>query len=129
MTSLRDNEYQTLYNEAHEAGMAALEAKTPRPMVVSCIENPLDDGSPVVKSYSVPGGVCGFAWIIVRPGNCAFARWTRKQGFSSKAYSGGDQIWVPYGRQSYEKKMAYAGAFAQVLEDAGIRASAGGRLD
>lgn len=129
MTSLTDNEYQTLYNEAHEAGMAALDAKVPVPMTVQQHKDQFDDYSPVLKSFNAPGGVCGFAWIIVKPANCAFAKWTRRKGFSSKAYRGGEQIFVHEGGQSYERKMAYAGAFTQVLCDAGLKALAGGRLD
>ena len=131
MASLNDHNNQQLYNAAHLAGMAALEAKVPEPMLVQQHARLFDDDSPVTKSYTVPGGVCGFAWIIVRPANCSFAKWTRKKGFSSRrnSYSGGEQIFVHVGGQSYEKKMAYAGAFTQVLRDAGIKAHFGGRLD
>ena len=35
---------------------------------------------------------CGFAWVTL-PGNHAFARWTKKQGISSKGYPTGQHIW------------------------------------
>lgn len=125
----REAGYAALYQRAHEAGMAAGEAARPRPMVVVQRENPLDDSSPIVKQYEpVMDGVCGFAWIKVRPANSSFGRWLRSRGHSL-AYQGGVSIWVRGFGQSYERKMAYAHAFAQVLEEAGIKAYAEGRLD
>ena len=35
---------------------------------------------------------CGFAWVTLS-GNHAFARWTKKQGISSKGYPTGQRIW------------------------------------
>jgi len=35
---------------------------------------------------------CGFAWFTF-PGNIPFAKWTKKQGISSKGYPTGQQIW------------------------------------
>jgi hypothetical protein len=102
-------------------------------MVVTQHENPLDDGSPVKQQWHVPQGVCGFAWISVRPGNCGFAHWLKKQGLSKgRAYGGGVQIWVSQYGQSYELKMAYAQAAADVLKaelGGKVRVYASGRLD
>jgi len=115
-TAKRD--WVALTTKAHTAGMAALEAATPRPMTVT-------GGG---KSWHVPEGVCGFAWIKIK-GNTAFGRWAKKAGVASKSYPTGLMIWVGVGGQSYERKTAYAGAYAKVLTEAGITAYANSRLD
>jgi hypothetical protein len=127
---------KAIYDEAHAAGMAAGNRCTPTPMVVSEHANPWDDSSPVVKQYApVMGGVCGFAWVNVRPGTCSFARWAKKQDLGyTDSYYGGYTIYVhgtefPGFEQSMEIKEAYAGAFAAVLRKHGIQASARSRMD
>lgn len=132
----KDATNKAIYDEAHAAGMAAAKECVPTPMIVSEHENPWDDSSPVVKQYApVMGGVCGFAWVNVRPGTCSFARWAKKQDLGySDSYYGGYTIYVhgtefPGFEQSMEIKEAYAGAFAQVLRSHGIEASARSRMD
>ena len=123
--------YNELYLKAHTAGVAAGSNHRPVPMVVVEHTNLLDDSSPVKRAYPpVTGGVCGFAWINVKPGTSTFARWLKIEGIGkADSYYGGITIWVSLFGQSYEKKMAYAEAFVQVLVDAGIKASVHGRLD
>ena len=124
------SEAQALFDKAHAAGMAAGEAHSPVPMHVVQREHPFDDSSPIVKRYPpVMDGVCGFGWVNVSPGNSSFANWLRKQGYGHKAYYGGWEYWVGEFGQSYERKMAYARAFAKVLSEAGIKAYASGRVD
>lgn len=138
------NEAVALHKKAHEAGMKALEAKVPVPMVVAEHENMLDDNSPVAKSWFVSDGVCGFAWVIVKcntPENRNFINSLKKAGMASgdingfraewnkDSYYGGFRYSVMYGNQSYEKKVAYANAFVDVLTEAGIKAWSGSRLD
>ncbi|MCJ2530793.1 MAG: hypothetical protein LN413_00530 [Candidatus Thermoplasmatota archaeon] len=129
--SKKDKEWEQLYLAAHDAGMEAGSAHAPTPMVVVQHENQLDDSSPVAKMYPpVMDGACGFAWVNVRPGTSSFARWLRKSGEGhSDHYAGGTAVWVPFFNQSYERKMAYARAMADVLDKAGVKAYAGGRLD
>ncbi len=92
--------------------------------------NPFDDSSPVVHRYApVMDGVCGFAWVTIRPGTSSFARWVSKTGRGRKGYYGGIQIWVSGFGQSMTRKEAYADAFAAVLREAGVSASAGSRMD
>lgn len=125
-----DYTWQKVWDKAHAAGMAALEAHTPTPMAVQQHENMADDSSPVVRNYLVKGGVCGFAWIKVKPATQPFARWLKGTVPSTdRAYGGGYNIWVREGGQSYERKMAYASAFARVLNEHGVKAYANGRLD
>lgn len=125
-------DWQAIYDLAHKAGHEAATGMVPEPMTVVERANPLDDNSEIVKQYEpIADGVCGFAWINVKPGNSSFANWLKKNDLARKdSYYGGVTIWVGDYNQSYEKKMAYAGAFAKVLKDSGIeKAYASGRLD
>ena len=120
-----------LFQKAHAAGMLAAAARVPVPMVVVQRADPMNDKSPVVKRYEpVMDGVCGFAWVIVKPGNCSFAKFLKAKGMASKdSYYGGVNYWISGYNQSMEKKEAYAGAFARVLSDAGIKAYSMSRMD
>ena len=124
------SDFGALYQQAHLSGMVAGKASIPTPMIVQQHKNQLDDSSSVTESWYVGDGVCGFAWIQVKPGTCSFARWLVKEGKGKRdSYYGGISIWVREFNQSYERKMAYAQAFANMLVTAGIRASSNGRLD
>jgi hypothetical protein len=125
----RDAKWAELHAKACEAGHAAAEACKPTPMVVQQHANMLDDSSPVTQSWVVEGGPCGFAWVVIRPGNCSFARWAKKHARADKHYYGGVSIWCPLGTQSMAIKEAYCRAYATVLREAGIDAYAGSRLD
>ena len=118
-----------LQAKAHAAGMAAGNAAQPTAMVVSEHANPLDDASAVRKQWFVADGVCGFAWVTIRPGTSSFARWMAKHGYVRKAYGGGVSHWVSEFGQSMERKQAYAAAYAKVLTDAGVNAYAESRMD
>jgi hypothetical protein len=118
-----------LFKEADEAGNKAVEKLQVIPMTVNQHENPLDDNSNVVKSYYVSEGVCGFASVVIRPGNCSFANFIKKNYGAHKSYYGGVALPVRQFNQSYQKKVAYAEAFAEVVNKAGIKASVDSRLD
>lgn len=122
---------KALYARAAEAGDRAARAVVPVPMHVVQRAHPLDDTSPIVKRYApVMDGVCGHAWIIVRPGTSRFARFLKAEGLGdTSSYFGGVRIWISDYGQSYERKAAYASAFAATLEEAGITADAMSRLD
>jgi hypothetical protein len=98
-------------------------------MVVQQRADVMDDTSPVVQQWVVPDGVCGFAWVKVRPGNCSFALWLKKHKGGRTDYYGGIVLWVSAYNQSMEKKLAYARAFAGVVKEAGVDAYADYRLD
>lgn len=130
----------TILAKAEEAGWDAYKNAVPSPMAVVEHESPFDDNSPVRQSWHVSEGACGFAWINV-PGNSWFIRELKKHGYASKninnfdtrvlfkpAYRGGYQYWVG-GGQSYERKIAFARAFSDVLTKYGIKNYTGGRLD
>jgi hypothetical protein len=122
-------EFQELYNRAHAAGMAAGTQTQPVGMMVVQRANPLDDTSPVKQAWAVPEGVCGFAWITIRPATSKFARWLKKTNKGRTAYGGGLQIWVGQFNQSMQRKEDYAAAFAKVLREAGVNAWSGSRMD
>jgi len=123
------SDFEAIYTEARQAGLAAGNAHNPTPMLVCEHASPLDDNSPVIKQYPpVMGGVCGFAWVKFA-GNTAWGRWAKKQGYARSSYPTGLQIWVSDFRQSMEKKEAYAYAFAEVLRKHEIKAYAGSRMD
>lgn len=123
-------ECSDLWVRAHSAGLRAGYDAIPQPMTVVSREDPLNDNSPVRQSWYVPEGVCGFAWVNVRPANSSFARYLKQCHGAHKAYAvGGVELWVHNFGQSYERKLAYARAFADVLNEAGVKAYASGRLD
>lgn len=123
--------FEAVFNEANRAGFAAGEASKPAAMIVSQHANALDDNSAVEKQWLVPDGVCGFAWVKVKPANCSFAKWLIKSGNAKgRAYGGGIDIWISAHGQSYERKVAHASAMAKVLsEKLGIKCYADSRLD
>ena len=123
--------YMELYKKAGITGDTAAMAVVPTPMCVVQRADPLDDASPIVKRYApVMDGVCGFAWVIVKPGNSKFANWLKKTGIAlSDSYYGGVSVWVNTFGQSMTRKEAYAQAFAKVLNENGIRAFAMSRMD
>lgn len=131
LKKMTKTEMRELHERAEEAGRKAAEAAVPTPMHVVQRADPLDDTSPVVKRYApVMAGVCGFAWVTIRPGNSRFANWLKKNTrFARRGYYGGCELPVMGYQQSYERKMAYATAYADVLREVGIEATPGGRLD
>jgi hypothetical protein len=128
-TAKPKQDWAAVYAEAHVAGLAAGKAAIPEPMVVVGHANPLDDSSPVTERHFVSEGVCGFAWVVIHPGNCSFAVWARKQDLARAHYGGGVSVWVGEFNQSMTRKEAYAHAFAEVLNKHGVKAYAGSRMD
>lgn len=132
-----DAEARDLYERADAAGKAAAEAARPTPMMVGTPKNFLgslmggDDGGfdPDQPTYYVAEGVCGFAWVTVRPATSSFARWLKKNTHAGTGYYGGMQLWVRGYGQSMERKAAYAAAFAKVLTEAGLDAYSESRMD
>jgi hypothetical protein len=121
---------QAIYNEAMQAGLNAGNDHQPNPMIVSQHTNPLNDNSPVVQSWQVSGGACGFAWVNIRPATSQFARWLKKTGkVDHVAYEGGYNIWCSHFGQSMERKEKWAEAVASVLHKNGIKAYSRSRMD
>ena len=119
-----------IYKEAHQAGLSAGESCKPTPMVVGTPTTPLgSDIDFTKKTYVVPSGVCGFAWVNISPARGAFVNYLKSINAGHKGYYGGYEVWVSGFGQSYEQKIAYAHAFAGVCQAYGINAYGSGRLD
>jgi hypothetical protein len=118
-----------LHAAAHDAGMAAAAAHTPVAMIVGQADGLSDRFAPGAKLYHVPGGVCGFAWVNVKPATQPFAKWAKKAGLARPSYYGGYDISVREFGQSMTTKEAYAHAYAKVLRDNGVKAYPNSRMD
>lgn len=91
-----------------------------------------------IKGYeSDPFPICGFAWVNFKPATTRFVRFMKKNGLVSKAYEGGANLWVSKFGQSYDKKLAYARAFADSIQqtvvlsglEPSLKVYGSGRLD
>jgi hypothetical protein len=122
-----DQAHRELFDKAHAAGMAAGEGAAPQPMYV--VQRHVVTGEIIKRYPPVMDGVCGFAWINIRPGNSPFANWMKKNTHASKSWEGGIEYWVREFNQSMQRKEAFARAFADVLMQAGVKAYAGSRMD
>ena len=144
-TSTSSNWATDLIKKATEAGEKAMEAIIDKvaPMIVEKHVNMLDDNSPVEQAWVVPGGPCGFAFVRVKCTNGPsrkFINQLKKKGLAggqnsfkdwtkSDYYGGFIKSFVLEGGQSLAYKEAYAGAFAKVLEEAGINVWVYSRMD
>ena len=123
------NTFEELYLTAHKAGLQALLAVAPTPLVAVERANPFDGNSAIVAADYVTGGLCGFAWVVVKPASSEFARWLLKNELANRHEGGRTVIWIREGGQSIECKQLYAQAFAEVLKANGINARPYSRLD
>lgn len=115
-------DYQRVHRLAVEAGLKAGREVNASKMVVVQRKNPFDDNSPVVQVWDNDGQgfePCGFAWVVI-PGNTGYGRWIVKKGIGRKHYGGGVGPWVREFGQSHERKVAYASAYAAVVNESGI---------
>lgn len=98
--------WQAIFRLADQAGIAAIAASVPRPLVV--------EGSVYME------GLCGGARIVVSDARRGFARWLKTSGKGHRSYPGGWAIAARQDDQSAERAEAYATAFATVLRRNGI---------
>lgn len=109
-----------LIEEALLEGRKAGEAAVPTPMGV--VDGP--------TTWVVSDGVCGFAWVNIKPAYSPVAKELVRIGLASKdSYNGGVTVWIHEYNQSMARKEAHARAFAEILSRAGVRAHAGSRMD
>ena len=123
--------FERLYAEAVKAGQLAGQKAVPFAMIVgqpkTAFGSDIDFSKP---TEYVADGVCGFAWVTIKPATSSFARWLVKQGLARPAYGGGVQIWIHEYNQSMQRKEAHAGAMAAVLrEGLGLSIYSGSRMD
>ncbi len=113
---------QELYTQADAAGRAAVQAAVVRPMIVT--------NERTGQQWYEEDGVCGFAWVKIRPARGAFVNWCKKNNIGRiDSFEGGYSIWVSDYNQSMQKKETYARAFAKVLQDNGVKAYGMSRMD
>ena len=121
---------ESLFLLAHTAAHKAAQECVPTPMVVGSPSTLLgNDVDPTQQTWYVEGGVCGFAWVVVRDGRSSFARYLSKEKDCNRHYYGGTQLWVGDYGQSMARKEAYAAEFARVLNINGVKAYSGSRMD
>lgn len=123
-------EMQAIYDEAFNAGMEAGNAHNPTPIMVGeavGLSSKIDYSK---QTYFVPEGVCGFAWVNIKPANSRFARFLlNKKLARTDSYAGGICVWVREFGQSYERKRAFAQAFVKILSAYGVKCYSESRLD
>ena len=119
-----------LFATARAAGLVAGNGSTPIPMVVGTPTTLLGSDIDYHKRTAyVADGACGFAWVVIRPGNSSLARHAVRQGIGSSHYRGGISIWIDDHGQSVDRKRNHARAYADILRGEGINAYAESRLD
>lgn len=123
-----------IYRAALKAGTQAWKAAKPVPMIVEQRASVSNDKSPVVKTWTVSGGPCGYASVNIRPATSRFVRFLKEKNIGHKAYQGGWSVGVPMLSrgpevQSLARNEAFASAFAAVLNENGIVALVESRMD
>jgi hypothetical protein len=145
MAVLTEAEMDQVMWEARSAAEHAASACIPRPILVGTPKDPLasmmgkDDGGFDEKEpvYYVAGGVCGFAWVKIKPARGKFVTWLKSKKIGRRdEYAGGylissTEFHRPAGAlvQSLEIAEAVAGAAAQVLRNNGVPAFVESRMD
>ena len=122
---------EKIYNEAHGEGLVAGLGCTPTPMIVGqpteVLGNDIDFDKDV---HYVSDGVCGFAWVNIKPNRGKFVKWLKDNDIGRKdEYYGGYTVWVREFGQSMARKESYARAFTRVLSENGIKAYNMSRMD
>ena len=131
MTAYANEIPATIYSEAHALGIKAGNECSPTPMVVGTPTTPLGNDIDYSKdTYYVSDGVCGFAWVNIKPARGGFVKYLKENDIGRKdSYYGGYTVWVSGFGQSLARKEAYARAFAKHLEQNGVTAIAMSRMD
>ena len=104
---------------------------TPTPMVVGQPTTPLGNDIDYEKdTYYVADGVCGFAWVNIKPARGKFVKFLKDNNIGRKdCYYGGYTVWVSEFGQSMHRKENYARAFTSVLRENGLTAYNMSRMD
>ena len=120
-----------IYREAYASGLKAGHEVQVTPMVVGTETSPFSNIIDETKqTYFVEGGVCGFAWVKIRPARGKFVQFLKDKEIGSKDnYEGGYTIWCHEFGQSLTRKEAFVQAFAKVLREYGIDAYGQSRID
>ena len=97
--------------------MAAGHGFTPTPMVVGTPTTPLGDDIDYTKdTYYVSDGLCGFAWINIKPARGKFVTWLKGADIGRKDnYYGGYTIWVQSSDRVLREKKTMQGPLLRYL--------------
>lgn len=119
----KKHEFEELFERAEQVAKNAYDACKPTPMVVSQHVNPLNDSSPIVKSYFVEGGPCGFAHIQFKDARRNICKYMKKNNLGHYSDYSKSVSWEPSCSrmdQSLERKEAACSAAIKVFSEAGI---------
>lgn len=129
----RQDQYQQWIYAMSALAEAAYLATTPQAMVVYETAGLTDIPKKNGNSWYVSEGVCGFAWIVIKPATSSFAKWLIKNKIGYKNYYGGWVIpmsyLIPNMTQSMERAESAARCCAKFLRDQNINAYAESRMD
>ena len=135
-TAVKTKSAYDILVEASEAAEAAVKACRPTPMIVGSPSTPLgNDVDPTQQTWFVEGGVCGFAWVVIRPARGTIVAELKKRKIGGAHYGGGYSLssWqlAPSIRQdqSYERAVAAARGAVEVLKKYGVNAYVDARID
>lgn len=123
-----DVNFQRLHEQADRAGQIAAIDAVQRPVMVVQHAAADDPASPVVSAYGPYFDLpMGNAWVLVRSGTSAFARWARRhlQAEPGRLYGArrGVVIRVEGFGPSLVRRFAYATAYAAALRGSEIDAA------
>ena len=129
--ALTKRQCKSIYNKAHHAGVSASKKAKPTPMYVGTPTHVFgSDIDPTKPVYYVEGGVCGFAWVEIKPARGNFVKWLKENGHGYlSSYGHGYCVSALIYTQSLARNEAYARAFAEVLKEHGITCRMNSRLD
>ena len=75
----------TVYADAHAKGIAAGNGANPTPMIVGTPTTPLGNDIDYSKdTHYVSDGVCGFAWINIKPARGKFVKFLKDNNIVGK---------------------------------------------
>jgi len=109
-----------------EAGDRAFDEAQPVALVEATVTGAVRPGG---REFTMPHGLCGFAWVHVPNAGSAFGRWVKKHHGARTGYPSGLNWSVRQYGQCYEAKVAFADAAADLLRARGYKVWSGDRLD
>ena len=120
-----------VYREAYSAGLKAGHEVQVTPMIVGEETTPFSNVIDKTKpTYFIEGGVCGFAWVKIRPARGKFVQFLKEKNLGyQNSYEGGYDLSCREFGQSLTRKEAFVNAFAKVLREYGIDAYGQSRID
>lgn len=131
---LTDAQMEEIHVEANRRGLEAVEKCVPTPMLVGSPTTPFGSDIDYSKNVEfVAGGVCGFAWAIIRPANSRFANFLKRKSYGKySSYERAVMVNAPMATQSMQLKEAYCKAYSEYIKSMNIhnvRASMMSRMD